>query len=166
MSQCSRYHKHVEDLVAMPGDVECSGFPLLGYPGNIKPRSRGVQYTHQELIPQSNENVGVSPINNNGVSCGNHSREAHGEKEGGPEETVLRRREAGREKSDYDERAEDAYGAEVEEARIGVAIEGVVDRGKEGAHNHDGDPGIIEPPEEEVELSGMGGQEVGEGATD
>lgn len=99
------------------------------------------------------------------MNRGNHSRKAHGEKEGDPEETELWRWEAGWEKSDYDERAKDAYGAEVEVARIGVAIEGIVDRGEEGAHNHDGDPGIIKPPEEEVELSRMGGEEVGEGAT-
>lgn len=90
--------------------------------------------------------------------------ETHGEEEPGPEGTEVGCWQGrGEEGEDYDD-SEYRDGGEVDETGVRVAVEGVVDRGEEGRDDHDGDPGVVKPPEEEVELLRVGREEVGQGA--
>lgn len=164
VKQRPRDDEEVEDLVAVPGEVERPGLPPLGHAAGVHPRAGAVRRSHERLQGQHDAARGVPPVLRRGVHGRHHAGEAHGEEEQRAGLAVLGRVQDGAEEGAGGEEGQEGDGGEVEEPGEGLAQEGVVYGREEGGDDHEGDARVVQAPEEVVEAAGVAGQQVGDAA--
>lgn len=69
MSQSPHHHKHMEDLVAVAGQVEPARPPPLGDPANIEQGPDQIRQRHARLVRQDDVTMGVVPVEHEGMDC-------------------------------------------------------------------------------------------------
>lgn len=153
-------HEHMEDLVAMPDDIEHAGTPLLRDTADIEPGPDGVRQPHGHLEPEREVARGVAPVDPESVQRRDDTGQAHCEEQRGTQPAVPRRGAGRREQHGHDERAQGGDGGEVGDARGAVAEEGVVDGRDEGGDDHDGDARVVQLPEDDRGAARVAGQQV------
>jgi len=153
-------HEHVEDLVAVADAVELARPPPLRHPADVEPGARRVDEPHDELERQGEVALAVAPVERQRVQRRHRPRQRHAHDQAGAEVAEARRRPRRRQHEPHHEQAQRGDQGQVEELRAGVAEEGVVDRREEGGDDHDGDPRVVELPEEAVEAPRVARQQV------
>lgn len=157
-------HKHVEYLVAVPGEVEPPGLPPLRDSNHVEQRPDQVRQCHGWLVRQRDRPLWVAPVHHTGVHGRHDPEEPHRGEEHRPERPELPGGEGRGEQGGDGEHPHGRDAAEVDELPVGVALEDVVDGREEGGDDHDGDPHVVHPEQEEVEVVGVAREQVAGGA--
>lgn len=164
MSQSPHHHKHMEDLVAVAGQVEPPRPPPLRDPANVEDGPHQIRQRHGRLVGQDEVTVGVVPVEDEGMDGRNQAEEAHGDEEQGAERPVLAGGEGRGEEGGDGAEAHEGDAGEVDEVPVWGALEDVVDGGEEGGDDHDGDAHVVQVEEAAVEGVGVAGEEVADAA--
>ncbi|KAH0449872.1 hypothetical protein IEQ34_020564 [Dendrobium chrysotoxum] len=149
--------------MAMPGHIESPRPPFLWHPAHIKRRPHQIKSRHCRLANHRLHLPRLRPIHHRDMHRWNESCEPHCGEEEGAEGPVGAMGEFGGKEGEDGENGEEGDGGEVEEAPAWGAQEGVGDGREEGRGDHDGDAGVVEAVEEEVQASRMAAEEVAEG---
>lgn len=164
MSQSPHEHKHMEDLVAVAGQVEAAGAPPLGDAGDVEDGAEQIGERHGRLVGQDEVAMRVVPVEEEGVEGRNEAEEAHGDEEEGAERAVLGGGEGRGEEGGDGAEAQEGDPGEVDEVPVWGALEDVVDGGEEGGDDHHGDADVVEVEEAAIQGVGVAGEEVADAA--
>lgn len=84
------------------------------------------------------------------MDCRQNAEEPHGHKQRRPESSVFWGREGRRKQRHDSEHSHRRNGGEIDELPVGFTLEDVEDRGEEGGDDHDGDPHVVHPQQQDV----------------
>lgn len=98
------------------------------------------------------------------MDCRHDPEEPHGREQHGPEGSELPGGECRREKRHDGEYAHGRDPAQVDELPMTVALEYVVNWREEGGYDHDGDPDVVHPEQQDVETVRVAREEVADAA--
>lgn len=154
--------EQVEYLVAVPGQIERPRPPPLRDSADVEHGAHEVRGRHGPLVRQRHVPPRIAPVHHRRMHGGHNAEHCHGHEQRRPVGAELALGELGGEEGGDSEKAEGGDGGEVEDLVERVALEDVVDWGEEGGDDHDGDAGVVEAGEEEVEAAGVAAKEVAE----
>lgn len=147
--------------MTVANNIKRTGLPFLRNPSYVDKGSSSVHEPHDDLVHEGHTYLRLIPVEDHSVGGWDHTREPHAEEEGSPERPGAAIRQRGGEQGHNYRSAKYGDRGEVEEAPVWLVCEDVEDWGEEGADYHEGDAGVVEPPEEVVEATGMAAEEVG-----
>lgn len=164
MCQSPHQHKHMEDLVALAGQIEAPGPPALGRPGQVEDGADQVGEGHDGLVREDDVAVGVSPVDDSGMDGRDDAEQGHGDEEEDAEGAALARGEGRGEEGDDGAGAKDGDPGEVDDLPVRGALEDVEHGGEVGGDDHHGDAHVVEVEELRVEAPRVAAQQVAEAA--
>lgn len=156
--------EHVEYLVAVAGEVEPPRLPPFRHPRHVEGGARQVSRRHGRLVGQRHVAPRFAPVDDGRVQGGYDPEEAHPGEERGAVSAEFPGGELGGEEGEDGDEAHGGDGNEVGELPVSFTLEDVVDRGKEGSDDHDGDSGVVNAEEEEVEAARVATEQVARAA--
>lgn len=143
MSQSPHDHTHMEDLVALAGQVEPPGLPALGHPTQIKHGTNQIRQRHHTFIGHYHIAVGITPVHHSSMHCRNNPEQPHWHEQQNAEGTALPRREGRGEQRDDGAGPHYGYACEVHHLPMWGALEDVVHCREEGGDDHHRDPDVV-----------------------
>lgn len=152
--------ERVEDLVAVAAQVEHAGAPPLRDAGEVERGAGEVGRRHGALVRQRHVPAGLVPVDGDGVGGGDDAGEAHGDEQQRAVGAVPRRAQPGRHERVHGGHPGGGDRRQVHHLPPRLALEDVVDGREEGDDDHDGDAGVVEADEEQVEAVRVARQEV------
>uniref|UniRef100_J3MG75 Uncharacterized protein n=1 Tax=Oryza brachyantha TaxID=4533 RepID=J3MG75_ORYBR len=150
----------VEDLVAVAAEVELAGAPPLRHAGEVERRAGEVGQRHGALVRQRHVPARLVPVDGDGVDGRDDAGEAHADEQQRAVGAVPGGAQPGRHERVHGAHAGRGDRRQVHHLPPRLALEDVVDRREEGHHDHDGDAGVVEADQEQVEAVGVARQEV------
>jgi hypothetical protein len=156
--------EHMEQLVAVPREVEPPGHPPLGHPGGIHRHAGQVGRAHGHLVPRREHGLRAVPEHEHLVHDGHQARHAHAREQPRarpPQLGPLEDREQG---DGHGGGAGGGDEAEVERLEEGVAQEGVVDERVEGGDDEPRDAGVVQAEEHVAGVLRVARQQVARAA--
>ncbi|KAG6428465.1 hypothetical protein SASPL_112717 [Salvia splendens] len=166
MCQSPHHHKHMEDLVALPRQIEPPGPPPLGHPAQVKHGPDQIREGHDALVREYDIAVRVSPVDHSGMDGRDDAKQGHGDEEEDAEGAAFARGEGRVEEGDDGAGTKDGDPGEVDDLPVRGALEDVVHGGEVGGDDHDGDAHIVEVEELRVEAARVAAEEVAEAAAE
>jgi hypothetical protein len=137
--------EEVEQLVAVPDEVEPAGRPPLGHARRVHGDAEPVERAHERLVRRRGHGAGGRPaVQHELVRDGHHPGRAHAREECGAERAELRRLERRHQRHRRGGGAQRRDGAHVQAPQGGGAEEGVVGQRVEGGDDQGRDAGVVQ----------------------